>query len=171
MARPERKILPEGDFPQPGDPGYSAGKAEIAVIEANGQVLAEIPLSDVQKAAAKLLGQGLENGQVARILLEYLAPKGRTDEQKMTQARGKLRRWQRNPAFRDLIYQQAVVKTDLALPAVLGGIVQKAKRGRVDAARLALELTGRHNPKGDQAPTNITVQIANIPRPEPGPGT
>jgi len=81
-------------------------------------------------------------------------------------AYGKLRRWERTPKFRDLVYQVAVVELDMSTPQILQGVANKAKRGRVDAARLALEVTGRHNPKGQEKPTEIHVQIANIPRPE-----
>jgi len=48
---------------------------------------------------------------------------------------------------------------------ILTGIAKKAQRGRVDAARLALELTGRHNPKGEQAPTQVAIIFQGIPRP------
>jgi len=67
--------------------------------------------------------------------------------------------------FRDLIYHKAVVDIDLATPEILQGVVKKAKKGRVDAARFALEITGRHNPKGDGVPAQVVVAINGIPRP------
>ena len=76
-----------------------------------------------------------------------------------------MRAWKNQTKFRDVIYEAALQKLDLELPAVLEGMSKKA-RTRVDAARLVLEVTGRHNPRGDAQPPNITVQIANLPRPE-----
>jgi len=105
-------------------------------------------------------------------LLDHLAPaerpgkRDRTQEEREAQARHKLRRWEKTQKFRDLVYEVAVVKLDMDVPQILEGVSNRAKRGRVDAARLALEVTGRHNPKGEQQAPNITVQIANIPRPE-----
>jgi glucose/arabinose dehydrogenase len=64
-----------------------------------------------------------------------------------------------------MVYASAVVKLDMSTPAILKGVAAKAKRGRVDAARLALELTGRHNPKGDQQPAQVAVIIGGVPRP------
>lgn len=118
--------------------------------------------------AAKLYGQGYARSKVARIMLDHLVPHGkdRPEEQRLSQARAKLRRWEHMDRFRDLIYHRAVVELDLDTPAILKGVASKAKRGRVDAARLALELTGRHTPKGEQAPAQVVVAINGIPRPQ-----
>jgi hypothetical protein len=80
-------------------------------------------------------------------------------------ANSTLKRWEHNQKFRDLCYEVAVVKLDFEVPGILEGMAKKA-RSRVDAARLVLEVTGRHNPRGEQTAPNITVQIANLPRPE-----
>jgi|SRR5215472_1016289 len=121
----------------------------------------------VRETAAKLYGQGFARAKIARILVDHLVPNGRDRplEQRLSQARNKLRAWERTQNFRDLVWNGAVVKLDLQAPAILDGISQKAKRGRVDAARLALEVTGRHNPKGDQAPTQVQLVVTGVPRP------
>lgn len=126
----------------------------------------------VREAAAKLYGQGYERKHVARIMVDHLVPNKyfddgteKPEEQRLSQARSRLRTWERDPKFRDLIWNLAVVKLDLQTPEILGGIAKKAKRGRVDAARLALEVTGRHNPKGDVQPTQIALVVNGIPRP------
>lgn len=117
--------------------------------------------------AAKLYGQGYARSRVARIMVNHLVPNGRDRplEQRLSQARAKLRRWEHKESFRDLIYHKAVVDLDLDSPKILKGLSKKAQRGRVDAARLAFELTGRHNPKGDQVPAQVVVAINGIPRP------
>jgi hypothetical protein len=131
----------------------------------------DIPFTEIQVAAAQLYGSGYKRPQIMRILFDHLAPakrpgrRDRTREERQSLARAKLRRWERSPKFRDLVYANAVAELDLETPAILQGVAQKARRGRVDAARLALEVTGRHNPKGQEKPTEIHVQIANIPRP------
>jgi hypothetical protein len=83
----------------------------------------------------------------------------------MKQARTKLRKWERNQDFRDLLYVHATTLLDLETPRILQGVASKAKRGRVDAARLALEITGRHNPKGDVQPAQVALVISGVPRP------
>jgi len=103
--------------------------------------------------------------------MEHLAPakrpgkRDRTAEEQSRHAYQKLRRWERTATFRDLIYRHAVVELDLAIPDILQGVARKGKQGRVDAARLTLEVTGRHNPKGDDKPTEVTLNIAHVPRP------
>jgi hypothetical protein len=87
-------------------------------------------------------------------------------EQRLSQARTKLRGWENSPDFRDLVWKHGLVKLDLATPQILKGVERKAKQGRVDAARLALEVTGRHNPKGDASPTTVVIAFDGIPRPE-----
>lgn len=121
-----------------------------------------------REAAAKLYGAGYKRPQIARILLKHLITTNmatRPMDQQLSAARTRLRAWERDQKFRDMIYKDAVVKLDLEMPGIFKGLAVKAKRGRVDAARLILEVTGRHNPKGDQAPTQVALIINGIPRP------
>jgi hypothetical protein len=100
-------------------------------------------------------------------MVKYLAMnKERPFEQQLRAARTKLKRWENQQAFRDMVWELAVVDLDLTTPAILRGVARSAKRGRVDAAKLALEITGRHVTKGDQTAPNITIAFAGIPRPE-----
>jgi hypothetical protein len=117
--------------------------------------------------AAKLYGQGYPRRKIARIMLNHLVPNGtdRPEEQRLSQARAKLRRWEQQEKFRDLIHEKALVDLDLATPDILQGVAKKAKKGRVDAAKFALELTGRYSPKGETAPAQVVVAINGIPRP------
>jgi hypothetical protein len=105
---------------------------------------------------------------VGKALAGQLVPRSpHTDPEKLANsAYVKLRRWMRtDQSFRDLIFEQAVVALDLKTPLILGGVAKAAMKGRVDAARLALEVTGRHT--SNEAPvTNVQVVLQNIPRPE-----
>jgi hypothetical protein len=124
---------------------------------------------EVRETAARLYGRGFRRSQIARALMEHLYPPegvARTEEQKLAHCNHKLRRWEYNQEFRDLVYRYAVVDLDMDTPAILVGLGRRAKRGRVDAARLALELTGRHTKDTDSAPVNVTVNLANVARPE-----
>lgn len=124
----------------------------------------------LQAHCAKLYGQGFGRAKIARLLLDELVTTGldRPEEQRLSQARNKLRNWEAKQKFRDMVYQRAVVELDMSTPQILLGLGRKAARGRVDAARLALEITGRHNPKGDRAPTQVAVVFQGIPRPVNG---
>jgi hypothetical protein len=134
------------------------------------RLLPEVKVDPVKLLAAQLYGRGHTRPQIAKILAGHLASDAWKDHphhaDSMRYVRRKLRKWEMETEFRDLIYQQAVAELDLQVPDILEGVARQGKRGRVDAARLVLEVTGRHNPKGDQTPTNITIQIANVPRPE-----
>lgn len=125
---------------------------------------------DVRLTAARLYGRGFRRSQIARALREHLvnpeSVQRRTEEQMLQYANSKLRRWEQSQEFRDLIYRHAVVELDMSTPQILTGLAKRAKRGRVDAARLALEITGRHTREDERGHTNVTINLANVPRPE-----
>jgi hypothetical protein len=82
-------------------------------------------------------------------------------------ARAKLKRWEKTQWFRDALYDHVVVKTDLSIPQIMEGVVKKAKRGRVDAAKLAMSVAGRHVETMDGA-VNVPISInfrGAVPRP------
>jgi hypothetical protein len=84
----------------------------------------------------------------------------------MAKARVKLKRWEMRNDFRTIVYNKAIQDVDLATPKILKGVVKSAVKGRVDAARLALEVTGRHNPRGEHAPPSVVIAINGVPRPD-----
>lgn len=145
--------------------GSAPLEPKIGVIGETGT--AEIAVDHVRETAAELYGRGYLRRRIARILVDHLVPNGRDRplEQRLTQARAKLRRWERNQAFRDLVFNKAVVELDMSTPGILKGVAKQGKKGRVDAARFALEITGRHNPKGDQVPTQVAIVFQGVPRP------
>lgn len=158
MSVPERHPN-DGSAPQDG-----TERVGDEVVRVHGDI--------VRETAAKLYAQGYERRHIARIMLDHLVPNGkdRPEEQRLSQARTKLRNWEKSDKFRDLIWKQGLIKIDLQSPAILNGVLKKAKRGRVDAARLLLEVTGRHNPKGDVQPTQVSLVIQGVPRPVISPG-
>jgi hypothetical protein len=124
---------------------------------------------DVRETAAKLYGRGYKRAAIARALMEQLYPENgvaRTPEQKMSSCMHKLRRWEYSQEFRDLVYKYAVVELDMDSPRILTALSKRAQRGRVDAARLALELTGRHTKDSGAEAVNVTVNLANVARPD-----
>lgn len=144
-----------------------AGSALPEPMSDSTELVVPVDRETVQVAAAKLYGQGLERAKIARVMVNVLVQNGqhRPLEQRVSQARRKLRQWEASPAFRDLVYTHAVVKLDMATPGIFNALVKSAKKGRVDASRLVLELTGRHNPKGDTTPTQVIVAFNGMPRP------
>jgi hypothetical protein len=124
---------------------------------------------DVRETAARLYGRGYKRSQIARALKDQLYPENgvaRSDEQKLSHCNHKLRRWEYSQEFRDLVYKYAVVDLDMSTPAILTALSKRAQRGRVDAARLALELSGRHTKDAENGPVNVTVNLANVARPD-----
>jgi len=74
----------------------------------------------------------------------------------------------RQEEFRDEIFAATVMHADGQVGEVFRGLLTKAKSGRVDAAKLVLELTGRYSVGPDQPPSTVVVQIGDgLPRPMP----
>jgi len=122
----------------------------------------------IQYAAAKLYGLGYKRGDVAKRLRKHLIDAYEREQRPDLQHRAAVRRlkaWEMEQGFRDLIWEMAIVKNDMRNEEVLEGVFQKARRGRVDAAKLLLELTGRYSPKGETAPTNVAIVFGSVPRP------
>jgi hypothetical protein len=126
-------------------------------------------LSQLQISAATAYGHGMSRREIAKAMLEHLTPTtvGKPMDFRMKRATRRLRLWEKNQVFRDRVYSGAITNVDMAVPSILNGIVGRARRGRVDAARLALEITGRHNPKGEQNAPVVVVAIDGIQRPGP----
>lgn len=125
----------------------------------------------IRLAIAKLYLKGMTRNQIAHKACRWLVNermRERPIDQQVKRARQKLARWEQSEEFRNLIYGLAITGLDLRTPAIINGIASKAEAGRVDAARLALELTGRHNPKGDNQPTAVVIQVNGVPRPSRG---
>lgn len=121
----------------------------------------EITHEQIREHAAYLLSCGYSAKKVANSMVSFLSPTANPRS-----AYHKLTRWMReDQAFRDLIFNQSVLRLDLKTPHILEGIARKAADGRVDAARLALEITGRHTSHEGQV-TSVTVNLNNIPRPQ-----
>ena len=171
------KKLTKGELVAVLPPDSSAVGSEIgqntyavAKVDPNEQFAVRMEWDELRMTAAKLYGRGFRRAAIARALVEHLiAPESlarRSHETMIKQATTKLRRWEMSQEFRDLVYRHAVVELDMSTPGILIGLAGRARRGRVDAARLALEITGRHT-KDDQAgQTNVTINLANVPRPE-----
>lgn len=164
--------LPPGIGVLPTKQGSPSGIVTAVVdesVDPNAQFAVRMEWDDQRLTAARLYGQGFTRAQISRAMLEHLCPKtsaARNDEQRLGAARTKLRRWEQSQEFRDLIYKHAVVNLDMKTPEILVGLAKRAKRGRVDAARLALEVTGRHTREDAQQPTAVTVNIVGIARPQ-----
>lgn len=124
-------------------------------------------LSGAEYVAVRLYASGKTRSQVAKVLGPRLY--GDLDKVEAEKAmRKRLRQWEETQWFRDSVYDYAINLTDLDVPRILNGVRQRARRGRVDAARLVLEVTGRHNPRGEAAaPAVVQVNFAGaVPRPE-----
>lgn len=100
---------------------------------------------------------------MARLLAERAG-----DEELVSKYRKRLRAWEETQWFRDAVYDYAVQKLDMAVPKIFNGLANRARRGRVDASRLVLEVTGRHNPRGEaQTPAVIQISFGGaLPRPD-----
>jgi len=119
-------------------------------------------------AAAELYGRGWSRASVARKLewhiLRPLERKWRGTKRR-TRAMRRLRQWEKYNHFRDACWQYGLQHTDMASGAILHGVTRRAIAGRVDAAKFALELTGRYTPKGQDQPTAVQIVVNSVPRP------
>jgi hypothetical protein len=126
-------------------------------------------LTVVQKHCALLLGQGKTVAEVAERMVDYMIQNtAGTRKERLKRARNRIRTWHRRADFRDIIWDVAVQTVDASSPAMLKGLRKKAEAGRVDAAKLLLEITERYSPKGELAAANVQVVFSNLPRPVDG---
>jgi hypothetical protein len=116
--------------------------------------------------AARLYGQGYDRKEISKAVAEAMyEDKEWPREEKVQAARTTLRRWEEKAWFRDLVWDSAVIELDMSTGQILRGIKNKAKRGRVDAAKLALAVTGRYNEKEQAVPASVTINLVGVPRP------
>jgi hypothetical protein len=134
----------------------------------NGQNEDLVPEDPVRLTVAELLGRGKTRGQVARTLEHHLlTPNQRKykPQRRRLLALRKIRRWQKQKEFRDLVWANAVERLDSRTPEILNGVGRRAETGRVDAAKLGLEIAGRYTPRGQDQPTSVHIVLGNVPRP------
>jgi hypothetical protein len=116
-----------------------------------------------------LVVQGLARGftipDMARKFGDLLCPHVENRDKRLKMSRTKIRHWMAGQKFRDLLWEESVIGLDLDSPRIVRGISRKAQAGRIDAARLALELNGRHAPQTEVTPARINIQFGDIPRP------
>lgn len=116
--------------------------------------------------SAKLYGLGYSRGEIAKAVAdEMFADREWMRSEKISHARTRLRSWEEKVWFRDLVWDRAVIELDMSSGQILRGIKNKAKRGRVDAAKLALAITGRHDEKEQAVPAAVTINLVGVPRP------
>lgn len=119
------------------------------------------PMTRLEKVILQLYGRGLRRGEIAQLVGRHMFPEWNHNRvMQMRLTRRRLISYEERQWFRDALYNQAVVTTDLSIPQILEGVVKKAKRGRVDAAKLTLAVTGRS--VDQEGAVNVPIQI-NFP--------
>lgn len=118
------------------------------------------PLSlERQKKFVALLMAGYTEQEIA---CKLDPRKGR----KYRRIRGEVRWTARNsPEFLEWQEAQAGGAMVIALPKVGEALIRRANRGRIDAAKLILEMTGVHNPKVKHEHSGDISISLNMPRP------
>ena len=122
-------------------------------------------VTGLQMLVIQSLAKGHALPDVARRLQHQLVPHEKDRYKRLQKARQRIRRWLGTEKMRDLLWEETMIGLDIDSPQIVRGIARKAKAGRVDAARLALELNGRHSPQAEVTPAQINIQFGNIPRP------
>lgn len=123
-------------------------------------------LTSVQIRAARMFARNVPLRQIAIKLADWVVPNEPDRQLQLKKTRTRIRNWVRSQKFRDAIYEEAMLRVDLRTGAIVDGIVAKAEAGRVDAARLALEITGRHSPHTEIQPAQVNVVFSGVPRPQ-----
>lgn len=113
-----------------------------------------------------MMARGKPIKEIARILADYVVPNEPDRKLQLKKTRTRLRNWGRSQVFRDAIWEEAVSRADMRTGEILDGVISKARAGRVDAARLALEVTGRHSPHTEIQPAQVNVVFEGVPRPQ-----
>lgn len=103
--------------------------------------------------------------QLARKLAHLIRPDISDEAKRRMKARSAIRKWLSTEKMRNIIWQETLIQADLDSPQIVAAVGRKAKRGRIDAARLHLELTGRHAPNTEVTPAQVNVVFTDLPRP------
>jgi hypothetical protein len=123
-------------------------------------------LTSVQLRAARMMAKGQPIPLIARKLADYIVQHEADREVQLKKARNRIRSWARSQAFRDALWEEALTMVDQASGEILEGLTGAAIRGRVDAARLIFEISGRHSPHTDIQPAQVNVVLGELPRPK-----
>lgn len=118
--------------------------------------------------AAMMIAQGKPIGQVGKALVKYARPNPAIPEKvRIRRTINRIRKLQRTREdYRDFIYEQSLLRLEREIPDIFTGLTRKAKAGRVDAAKLILEVTGRHAPQTEVVPAHIHLNLTGVPRPQ-----
>jgi hypothetical protein len=144
--------------------------AKLAALVPNGQNSGRIPEnkwkpSKLQSAAAELYAKGWPRETIARALAKAFWDERDIDSNLLRKIRANLKSWEGGLSFRDLIWNLSVQDLDLQTPLINAAVGNRAKRGDVPAAKLALEIAGRYASK-EQSITAVQVVLdSSIPRP------
>jgi hypothetical protein len=111
----------------------------------------------IETAILDLYLQGLTRRKVARLLVDHLARPQQDPKRQLRLATRRLKNMERARWFRDALWERAMIAADLRTPQILKGVVRKAEEGKVDAAKLALSITGRHTEQGDVQATQVNI--------------
>jgi hypothetical protein len=118
-------------------------------------------LTPYQARVAELIADGTPPAELARRL-------ARGDKKKARRLRARFRYWvYNNVEFQTRLLAQAKGEAALQATAAMPAVGRRAQRGRVDAAKLLLEVSGMHNPKVQHEHSgDIKVTLATMPRPK-----
>jgi hypothetical protein len=122
----------------------------------------ESSLTPAQAKVAELLANGMTPAALARKL-------AKGDKKKAQRLRARFRYWVWHvPAFQQALMAQAKGEAALQATAAIPAVGRRAQRGRVDATKLLLEVSGMHNPKVNHEHSGeVKITLATMPRPEP----
>jgi hypothetical protein len=152
--------------PEPNNPdGHVAHRESTQALQRGPK---QVEPTRLESTILDLYIRGLKRRKIARLLLDHLAlpREGETFQHRMMRATRRLRHLEARKWFRDLLWERAMINADLRTPTIMAGVVRKAEEGRVDAAKLALSITGRYTEQGDVQATQVNILFgADIPRP------
>jgi hypothetical protein len=141
-----------------------AVKRELTIVDKPSPKANEF--TPVQMAALEMIARGEMMSDIVRRLQYHICGHEPDRKKRLKKTRQRLRMWLSSQKFRDALWDEAVLQLDIDSPRILQGVSRKAQAGRIDAAKLALEITGRHAPNAEVTPAQIHINFGDIPRPQ-----
>lgn len=138
--------------------GYNLDMANLPVLADSSS------LSEADERFFETVIDHLAGGKTPKTIAFKVYPRDRNKRRKLEHRIFKLAAYDAN--FQSRVALRSKASLVLDMPAIASAVGHRAKRGRIDAAKLAMEASGFHNPKVKHEHSGEIKVKLEMPRPQ-----